>query len=758
MLTDDRRAEHLPTGVHVTRARYKLLMRGRQILGALIAAGAAAAVFAPPAAAAPPQPFGHSCQPQNGVLLCTGSRVASFDGVPLDADVTLPATGDGPFPTIVMLHGYGGNKTNFESSRPEGDGGTTYHYNNVWFAQQGYAVLNYSARGFGKSCGSPDSRTPDCFQQLQNGGDPSAAGWVHLKDRRREAHDTQFLLGRLVDDGVARPDALGATGISYGGGESFELAYLRDRVQRVRGNPTDFDPWTSPRKGIPLSLKAAWPRWPWSDLVSSLLPNGRFLDFDNATADKSRTPPGIPIQSYIEGLYASGLATGFYAPPGADTTADLTNWHNRVVAGEPYSDPYATSILDEVYNFHQGFGTPGSSPAPLLIQNGWTDDLFPPAEALRVYNSLRAGNPSADVALQFGDLGHARGSNKRNADRVLNDQGSAFFDKHLRGGPAGAAPAPGSVTTFTQTCPAERDVPAGGPFTAASWPEIHPGAVRFGLAQPQTVTSAGGNPQTAQAVDPIAGKDPCRQVADETAPGTAVVRGPKSSGYTLMGLPTVTADVKVQGANPQLDSRLWNVAPDGKQTLVSRGAYRLTGDQDGKRITFQLHGNGWVFAAGHTPKLELLGKDEPYLRPSNGAFQVTVANVVVELPTLERPAADSPFSTAGSQIVQPVLGTGGQVAASAQVQRLRVTASPRGTRVARRTRFTFTVRSLSPSSGRYERIRGARVHFGGRRYRTNSAGRVRASHTLRRPGRQRVRASKRGYRRGTAVVRVARRR
>ena len=85
--------------------------------------------------------------------------MASFDGVPLDVDVTLPPTGDGPFPTIAMLHGYGGDKTSFEATVPEGNGGTTYRYNNVYYAQQGYAVVTYTARGFGRSCGKPDSRT-----------------------------------------------------------------------------------------------------------------------------------------------------------------------------------------------------------------------------------------------------------------------------------------------------------------------------------------------------------------------------------------------------------------------------------------------------------------------------------------------------------------------------------------------------------------------------------------------------------------------
>src|SRR4051794_20831412 len=291
-----------------------------------------------------------SCADKAGVRFCQGDggidRIPTFDGVPLDADVTLPpaSAGEGPFPTIVMLHGWGGSKTSFESDGPAGNSTTnhqTYHYNNIWFAQQGYAVLNYSARGWGNSCGNASSRTADCQRQIQNGGDRSATGWIHLKDRRREAHDTQFLLGKLVDDGIADPHALAATGVSYGGGESIELAYLHNRTQLPNGG---FVAWTSPEKSTPLSLAAAWPRWPWSDLVSSLLPNGRFLDFDNSTADDSRDPIGIPIQSYIAGLYALGNTSGWIAPPGADPHADLTPWNARVNAGEPTEDPQTDQI------------------------------------------------------------------------------------------------------------------------------------------------------------------------------------------------------------------------------------------------------------------------------------------------------------------------------------------------------------------------------------------------------------------------------
>src|SRR5436190_2035359 len=240
-----------------------LRMRSRIAIATLLGAVVVAAFGASSASAADPAPFGHACTAQNGVRFCPTSssaqRVPTFDGVPLDADVTLPAQGDGPFPTIVMLHGWGGSKTDFESDDPNGNGSTTYHYNNTYYALHGYAVLNYTARGFGNSCGGGP------------GGDHSGAcgqGYIRLADQRYEARDTQYLLGLLVDEGITRPNAIGVTGISYGGGQSMELAFLNDKIRKPNG---DLAPWQSP-DGTPLHIAAAYPRWPWSDLVDALLP------------------------------------------------------------------------------------------------------------------------------------------------------------------------------------------------------------------------------------------------------------------------------------------------------------------------------------------------------------------------------------------------------------------------------------------------------------------------------------------------------
>jgi fermentation-respiration switch protein FrsA (DUF1100 family) len=566
-------------------------------------------------AAGEPAPFGHACKAENGVRFCPtetlAQRVPTFDGVPLDADVTLPAEGAGPFPTIVMLHGWGGGKTDFESTTPAGDGNETFDYNNVYYAQHGYAVLNYSARGWGNSCGAVSSREdPGCTE-----------GWLRLADQRYEARDSQYLLGLLADEKVTKPHSIGTTGISYGGGQSIELAYLKNRVRLPNG---EFAAWTSP-KGKSMQIAAAYPRWPWSDLVEALTPNGRFVDNEIAPFAQSYEPFGVEIQSYVSGLYALGNASGYIAPAGADPEADLTKWFAATNAGEPVN-PEDEAIAKQLYTYHQGYGLSGK-PAPLLLQSGWTDDLFPPAQSLRVYNAARALKGYA--ALQFGDLGHSRGSNKENTDHAFQEQAAGFFAARLQH--SGTQPTNGSVTAYTQTCP--QGAPGGGPFTAKRWSKLHPHTVTFGSAAGQLFTSAGGNPSIASAFDPIAGtSDACKTVTTETEANTAnyTITSP---GFTLMGLPTVTANVKTIGPFGEIAARLWDVLPSGEQRLITRGVYRLNENQEGT-ITFQLHGNGYEFAAGDTVKLQLLGRDAPYYRASNGVFSVEVSGLTVSLPTL----------------------------------------------------------------------------------------------------------------------------
>jgi hypothetical protein len=91
--------------------------------------------------------------------------------------------------------------------------------------------------------------------------------------------------------------------------------------------------------------------------------------------------------------------------------------------------------------------------------------------------------------------------------------------------------------------------------------------------------------------------------------------------------------------------RLWDVDPaTNTQTLVAREVYRP--GADGRQV-FQLHPAAWRFAAGHIPKLELLGRDVPYARASNGQFSIAVSSLALRLPVHDAPGS------AGGQVGQP---------------------------------------------------------------------------------------------------------
>ncbi|MDX6607558.1 MAG: type transport system ATP-binding protein [Solirubrobacterales bacterium] len=587
----------------------------RAYVAAALALGALAS--APSAQAAIPSVFGGdlSCtaQPSAGnVRLCSGVT-HTFDGTKIDANVILPPVpakgADGPYPTIGIFHGWGGSKIGLDSRTQD-------------WASRGYAVFSMTDRGWGNSCGATDQDrfSPQC-----------AKGYNHLMDDRYEVRDAQYLISRLADEGVTQPKKVGTTGGSYGGGMSMALAALRDRTMLPDGSLV---PWRSPG-GKDMKIAAAAPEIPWTDLAYSLMPNGRTLDYVADAPYGSRV--GVEKQSFVAGLYGTGLATSNYAAPGTDPQADLTTWFGLINLGEPYDqNPETQSILNEIESHHSSYYIDHSeAPAPLLISNGWTDDLFPPDEAIRFYNRTRTQYPGAQVSLFFMDYGHMRGQNKAADIAVLHARENAWFDYYLKG--AGSAPASGQVETLTKTC----GTPSAGPYFAANWSKVAPGEVRYDSIAPQTILPEAGDPTVAGAFDPIAGGGACATASGSDQPGTATYRLPAASGsgYTLMGSPTVVADINSVGPTSQVAARLLDVAPDGTETLVARALYRpdINSGTTPTRQVFQLHPDGWKFAPGHVAKLELLPNDAPYGRVSNGQLPVTVSNLQLRLPVLEAP-------------------------------------------------------------------------------------------------------------------------
>jgi predicted acyl esterase len=594
----------------------------------------AIAVLALPAAAEAAKvesALGIPCAEQaGGVQFCEGStqtRVPTFDRVPLDANVTLPpASVDGPYPLIVDLHGFGGSKSGVATAR----------------ANDGYAVLSYTARGFGESCGTVPSRAAD----------PSgcAAGWAHLADARFEARDTQYLAGRLVDEGLAKP-GVGVTGTSYGGVQSMILATLRDRVMQGDGS---FAPWVSP-DGTPMRIAAAAPIIPFSDLASALIPNGRKLDYVTEPSYFAGDRIGTPKLSYV-GFLSALLLANYFAPPPAAVDSDGVGWVARFTRGEPYDgEPEAEAIVDEVTSFHSSLYLEDrlpprrrKAPAPMLIYNAWTDDLNPASEAIWYANKALGRHPEAEISMFFAHgFGHPRAPLTGSTAR-FDERAEDFFARHLQGAPG----SPLGVETYTQPCGAEEK----GPFVTPTWAEQHPGEVAFTQAATQTIESAAGNPALGAALDPFAAiaTDGCVALPAAVEPGAATYTFDEvgEGGYTLVGSPTVIARMKTAEPAALVAARLWDVAPSGEQRFVTRGVYRPDLGSEGMQV-FQLVPNGWTFKRGHTPRLELLGRDSPYTRAPNGAFTVETSDLELRLPVHEAPGDGNPQVEAPRPSVVP---------------------------------------------------------------------------------------------------------
>lgn len=568
---------------------------------------------------------GLDCAPRDGVRFCegtVGSRIRTFDGVPLDVNVALPAQGDGPFPLVIQIHGWGGAKSGLSSIRS--------------WAERGYAVVSATNRGFGDSCGSAKSRAEN--------PDGCDHGWIRLADTRYEVRDAQQLAGLLADEGVVDPQRIGAMGGSYGGGQSLSLATLRDRIRDTDGS---YKPWVSPERHLPMRIAGAAPSIPWSDLVYSLMPNGHTLDYALTDSDDDLSPIGVMKLTFVSGLFATG-ATNYYAPPGVDQDADLTTWYGAVAAGDPYDEsPLAKTITGKIAGLKSPYYLDmDREPAPILISNGFTDDLFPVDEAIRYANKELTLFPGADVAQIHFDYGHQRGQNKADANARYRQAVVDWMDHYVKGDTA--TPVASGVEVWTQTCP--KAAPSGGPYNADNWWDIHPGEVRLKSGAEQTIVSASGDPSVAQKFDPVAGGGACATAPADDQDGAATYRLPKATGdgYTLVGAPVISAKLSIQGVHSAIAGRLLDVSEDGSQeTLVARGLFRPSGD--GKQV-WQLHPGAWHFAAGHQAKLELLGQDAPYGRPQNFPFQITVSDLELRIPVAEKPDCTQVLSPAAPEL------------------------------------------------------------------------------------------------------------
>jgi ABC-2 type transport system ATP-binding protein len=377
--------------------------------------------------------------------------------------------------------------------------------------------------------------------------------------------------------------------------------------------------------------------WPWDDLVTALVPNGRLSTTANTPARTDRVPVGVEKQSWNTLLY--GVTASYYlAPPGVDPQSDLTTWYHEISAGEPYTASAARALaILQTDKSAIGIPMPRGGPAPTAIQSGWTDTLFPVSEALHYANRVTASGAPTPLLEMFDDVGHGWAQDKAADIAQTNRRGLAFFDSVMI---ARRRPATG-VVAIAQTCP--KTSPSGAPVTGRSLTALQHGTVRLTGPANQVVTSSGGDPAVAAALNPAYSSTLCDPMPSTAEPGTAVYqRAAGPAGATLLGGVQVTARVRITGDYPELVGRLWDVNPDGTRQIVSMGVVRPAVSQAAGTpatagattvVRFELNPNDYRFAPGDTIELELVGSNAPYFRASNGTFQMTVTGLVAKVPT-----------------------------------------------------------------------------------------------------------------------------
>lgn len=566
--------------------------------------------------------LGLTCAPatsEDGVeyTRCTG-EIPSFDNVGLDTDLSLPKDGKPPYPTILMLHGWSQDKTAWQAASRDGGGNPDkYHWNNLWFVSKGYAVVNYTARGFKESCGQLDNEADCVF--------PPNRAWTHLADRRWETKDSQHMLGLLVDEGIADPKRLASTGGSYGGGQSWLLATSL--------------PWDSPAGHQDLQLAGAVAKYPWTDLLHSLVPNGRASDDVNQAPSHER-PFGVAKESYIDGLYAAGRAVG----EGRYNTSDPTELHSDldaqfalVQAGEPYATP-ATDFLAAEYRHKSAYyadqyfaalAAGAVDPVPVFSIQGWTDPLFPAGETLQMYRKLKAVDPEYPIDMAFGDIGHSNAQNPPYQWEYINTQGNQFLNTFVLGQGVGSPTT--HAFAFVTHCPeAEGPKPT---LEGTSWDQMAAGLITAEGAGSRSTMSTPPDPEELQ-TDPILRMNTCLTNGTSAKPGTWTW-DVGNDGFTLLGLPEVKVSYAMTGADATVAFKLWDVPSTGDKVLVDRGVYRLSvagGDSPAGTIDLDLFGNAWQFEPGHRMQLQVSQTDAAYLRPDNLPSSISWSNLRLMLP------------------------------------------------------------------------------------------------------------------------------
>ncbi|MGN9801956.1 alpha/beta fold hydrolase [Micromonospora sp. L32] len=550
-------------------------------------------------------------------LVTVRSGPAGDQPVELDTTLWLPddASADRRVPAVLLAHGFGGTKDSVRSDAED-------------LVTRGYAVLTWTARGFGRS-----------------------GGQIHLDHPDYEIRDAQRLLDRLAERPEIRTDAagdprVGVVGGSYGGGLALLLAAQDQRVDAI----------------VPMIT--------WNDLSRAFLPestgrpatDGVFKKgwagiFFGGGGNAGSGPAGLSGTSAAqpEGAPASagppspapGAGPGTGPAPGPAPAADPSCGRFAADICAAYLRIATTGRADQaavdLLRRSSPAGVVDRIKAPTLLVQGEADSLFPLTEADANARGIAAAGTPVRVAWYTG--GHDGGTGPTSDSDRVKFLTAQWLDHYVKG--EGAAP--GDGFTFSRIAgfdALDRGLVATG-YRTADYPGVAGDARReiavTGPAQP-IANPPNGNPAAISSVPfagalgsllgGVAGDVPGQHARFESAP--------LADAVDVAGSPTFALRAASPTGEAVLFVKLYDVDPNGAATLPDGlvAPVRLTGlpkSLDGARpVTVTLPAIVRRIEAGHRLRVVVATSDQAYTTPAEPAvYTVAAGDAPVSLPTVD---------------------------------------------------------------------------------------------------------------------------
>ena len=534
--------------------------------------------------------------------------------IALDARVYEPEST--PAPAVLLAHGFGGSKESVDNQARR-------------LARDGFVVLTYSARGFGKSTGT-----------------------ISINDPDREVADARELVSWLAVRPEVALDApgdphVGVTGGSYGGALALMLGGTDPRIDAIASAIT------------------------WNDLGQAFFPN-----YATPLSGTGVAAPGVLKRGWAGVFFGTGSAPDEDAPtdtgPPASVGEQICGRFDEalcrasvqsLVSGTP------TPELLALFRSHSPVAYASNIKAPTLLVQGQRDTLFGLDQADATARQIAAAGTPVEVRWFNGghDGDAARGDSAMRAflhDTLIDGKLRPTSDAPFNYALPGTANEQGEIPSRRMAAPNYPGLQGTDAAEVRALPLLAKSPVPQNIirppgAAPSAVSSVPGLGSVLSVALPgldIIGTDPPGQAATFSTQ-------PVTSPLTITG--SATVDLRIQSfaapGESVLFAKLYDVSPDGRRTLPGGAvsAIRLPDSLDGapQNVRITLPGIAYQLAEGHHIEIAVGTTDQAYAVPANPAvFSVELADPQVQIPTVD----GSP--TARAVPLSPLIGIGAIVA------------------------------------------------------------------------------------------------